>query len=66
MIIILNGSQEEVAEGANLADLVARVSNAPSGIAVAIDDEVVPRHSWDVTTLSEGARIEVLTAVQGG
>jgi sulfur carrier protein len=66
MIIILNGSQKEVAEGANLADLVAKLSSAPSGIAVAIDDEVVPRRSWDVTTLSEGACVEVLTAVQGG
>jgi sulfur carrier protein len=66
MIIILNGSQEEVAESVSLADLVARVSSASTGIAVALDDEVVPRRSWSATTLNDGARVEVLTAVQGG
>ena len=66
MIIIMNGFEHEVAPNTNLADLVAIVSTANSGIAVAVNDEVVPRHSWSATPLSSGARIEVLTAVQGG
>jgi sulfur carrier protein len=66
MIVILNGSREEITENANLADLVAKVSTATMGIAVALDDEVVPRGSWRTTPLVEGARVEVLTAVQGG
>ena len=66
MIVIMNGFEHEVAPNANLADLVAKVSSADSGIAVAVNDEVVPRHSWSVTPLRSGARIEVLTAVQGG
>jgi hypothetical protein len=39
MIVILNGSREEITENANLADLVAKVSTATMGIAVALDDE---------------------------
>lgn len=66
MIVILNGTEEEVSESANLAELVAKVSSAPSGIAVALNEEVVPRRSWSATALNAGARIEVLTAVQGG
>ena len=66
MIVIMNGFEHEVAPNTNLADLVAIVSTANSGIAVAVNDEVVPRHSWSATPLSSGARIEVLTAVQGG
>ena len=66
MIVIINGSEHEVAESANLAELVAVVSNAPSGIAVALNEEVVPRHDWSSTVLRAGVRIEVLTAVQGG
>jgi sulfur carrier protein len=66
MIVIMNGFEHEVAPKANLADLVAKVSGAETGIAVAVNDEVVPRHSWSTTPLTAGARIEVLTAVQGG
>jgi len=66
MIVILNGLEHEVVPNTNLADLVAKVSSAETGIAVAVNDEVVPRHSWSVTPLSAGARVEVLTAVQGG
>ena len=36
------------------------------GIAVAVDGEVVPRAQWDETTISDGQRIEVVQAVQGG
>ncbi|OLT17457.1 thiamine biosynthesis protein ThiS [Pseudonocardia sp. CNS-139] len=40
---------------------------APStGVAVAVDGEVVPRAGWPDAVLAEGARVEVLTAVQGG
>ena len=34
-------------------------------IAVAVDWEVLPRSSWH-TELNGGARVEVVTAVQGG
>jgi sulfur carrier protein len=33
---------------------------------VAVDREVVPRGSWDSTALAEGAKVEVVHAVQGG
>ena len=36
------------------------------GVAVAVDAEVVPRGEWETTQLDEGARVEVLRAVQGG
>jgi sulfur carrier protein len=31
-----------------------------------VDGEVVPRAAWSGHALAEGARIEILTAVQGG
>lgn len=39
---------------------------APSGVAAALNETVVPRAQWPATPLSEGDRVEVLTAVQGG
>ena len=36
------------------------------GVAVAVDAEVVPRSEWARRRLDDGARVEVLTAMQGG
>ena len=35
-------------------------------MAIAVDAEVVPRGEWDTTELDEGARVEILRAIQGG
>ena len=40
--------------------------DARRGMAVAVDAEVVPRSAWSTTQVSDGARIEIVTAVQGG
>lgn len=66
--LVLNGEHVELDDGATATDAVA-ASGAPEpfqGIAVAVDGEVVPRGAWDATELHDGARIEVLQAVQGG
>ena len=36
------------------------------GVAVAVDGEVVPRAIWETFALGADARVEVLTAMQGG
>jgi sulfur carrier protein len=36
------------------------------GMAVAVDAEVVPRSEWSTTRVADGARVEIVTAVQGG
>jgi sulfur carrier protein len=45
---------------------VAGLTAHPSGVAVALNDSVVPRAEWPRTALDDGDRVEVLTAVQGG
>jgi sulfur carrier protein len=42
------------------------VDGAPRGVAVALDDAVVPRSAWGTTNVRPGDRVEVVTAVQGG
>ena len=66
MIVTLNGERREVPEHATVANLVEQLSAPPSGVAVAIDGEVVPRGEWAATTLPDGARVEVVAAIQGG
>jgi len=45
---------------------VGTLTAAPSGVAAALNETVVPRTQWSATALSDGDRVEVLTAVQGG
>jgi sulfur carrier protein len=66
MNISVNGERQEVAPGTALDTLVRSLTTAPSGVAAALNETVVPRAQWSATSLSEGDRVEVLTAVQGG
>lgn len=66
MTILLNGETTALRDGAQLADAVATLTAASTGIAVAVDGEVVPRSQWTSTPLADGAVVEVVTAVQGG
>ena len=66
MQVWINGMPRELEAGARVVDAVAVLAAPMSGVAVAVDGEVVPRASWSDTELVEGARVEVLTAVQGG
>jgi sulfur carrier protein len=67
-VIVLNGEVSDVCAGETVAAVLTRLDLSPAarGVAVAVDGEVVPRAEWDSFTLGEHARIEVLTAMQGG
>jgi sulfur carrier protein len=68
MRVVLNGAERVLADDAKVDDAVAASGASPagSGIAVAVDGEVIPRGQWSATTLRDGQAIEVLQAVQGG
>jgi sulfur carrier protein len=68
MKVFLNGRQRDLPDGASVAELVKLLTDAPGGrgIAVAVGGEVVPRGQWDGRTLGEGAKVEIVGAVQGG
>ncbi|MEV7723768.1 sulfur carrier protein ThiS [Streptomyces sp. NPDC087917] len=66
MTISVNGEPREIAAGTTLDAVVASLSAAPSGVAAALNETVVPRGQWSRTPVGEGDRVEVLTAVQGG
>lgn len=69
-MIVLNGQpREDVAGGLTVTEVVRHVAGVDPGgrgVAVAVDAEVVPRGAWNTTVIAEGARVEVLGAVQGG
>ena len=68
MKVVLNGSEAELTDGATVQAAIEALDLPASGrgVAVAVDAEVVPRTEWDTHELTEGARVEVLRAIQGG
>ncbi|PNG23134.1 sulfur carrier protein ThiS [Streptomyces cahuitamycinicus] len=66
MNISVNGEPRDVRPGTALDTVVRSLTASPSGVAAALNETVVPRTRWSATPLSEGDRVEVLTAVQGG
>jgi sulfur carrier protein len=65
MIVVVNAEKLEVDEQMTVAALLQSLGYPDRGIAVALDQAVLPRSDW-ATTLSDGARLQVVTAVQGG
>ncbi len=66
MVIWINGVAREVADDARLLDALGALGLPQVGVAVAVNGEVVPKLRWAEAALRDGARVEVLTAVQGG
>ena len=62
----LNGEPRELPEGATVAQAVAELTALGTGIAAAVNGDVIPRGSWAATLLRAGDQVEVVTAVQGG
>jgi sulfur carrier protein len=68
MTVVVNGETRDVAPGTTVQALLDAldVPGGARGVAVAVDAEVVPRGAWETTELDDGARVEVLRAIQGG
>ena len=65
MIIRVNAEPIEVDDQTTVAALLQSLGYPARGVAVAVDHVVLPRSAW-ATNLSDGAQLEVVTAVQGG
>lgn len=65
MNILVNDEPVEVDDATTVAALLTSLGYADRGVAVALNQEMLPRSGW-VRPLCDGARLEVVTAVQGG
>jgi len=68
MRVLVNGEATELRDGATVRHAVDALDlpAAARGVAVAVDAEVVPRGQWEAHALHDGARVEILRAIQGG
>ncbi|TNC10431.1 sulfur carrier protein ThiS [Methylobacterium terricola] len=70
MKILVNGEPRD--SGAATLDALWRAETAdldlpgPQGFAIALNGAVVRQRDWAATALSEGDRVEIVRAMQGG
>ncbi len=62
----VNGEPVELSDESSLARVVESHVSQTNGVAIAVNEEVIPRSKWATTALAEGDRIEILSARQGG
>jgi sulfur carrier protein len=67
MEITLNGAPR-ILTGASLMALLAgqEIDASKRGIAVAVNDEIVPRAAWPTITLKRGDVVEIVRPHSGG
>jgi sulfur carrier protein len=67
MDIRLNGEPHRL-NGPNLTDLLAaqQIDPAKPGVAVAINDAIVPRGAWQSAVLKDGDAVEIVRPHSGG
>ena len=66
MQLTVNGNALEVADGATIEALLGSLDVRRDGIAVALNDDVVPRAEHSTRALHAGDRLEIIVAVAGG
>ncbi len=66
--ITFNGTPLTIETDSTVEEVLQTAGIEPTkgGIAVAVDDAVVPRSLWGKTPVAVGAKVEVITAFQGG
>lgn len=65
MKVTINSKETETT-ATNVAQLAAELTLPEKGIAVAIDNKLVPRTEWSDTAITSGANIVIIKAFCGG
>ena len=67
MVYYVNNVPQEVAAPCTIIEALTRLEmTSPRGVAVAVNDAVVPRAEWPARQLREADRVTVIRATQGG
>ena len=66
MKILLNNKEISLSQGSTLQDLLLQENIALINVAIALNNTLVLRDKWAVTTLNEGDNVVAITAAYGG
>ena len=66
MKVMINGEDTEITEGKTVSDLLEDLQIGRDRVAVEIGLEIVPKARYEIHTLLEGDKIEIVQFVGGG
>lgn len=66
MSLTVNGESYDLPEPATVATLLARLGIASARVAVEVNEDVVPRGTYETHALVAGDRVEIVHFVGGG
>ena len=66
MKISVNNKETEIANGGTLTDLAAQLELPAQGVAIAVNNKMVPRTQWNDTILNENDSLVIIKAACGG
>ncbi|MCF8361653.1 MAG: sulfur carrier protein ThiS [Prolixibacteraceae bacterium] len=67
MEVFVNDQKQTVEDNCNLTQLFNHLEvETPGGIAVAVNNSVLPRASWNKQRLKNGDNVLIIKATQGG
>jgi sulfur carrier protein len=67
MMIYINEQAHPFSENKTLSDVLDELNiDALKGMAVAINNNVVPREKWDVLKINDNDKLLIIKAAQGG
>lgn len=67
MEITLNDKKQTVSENISLNEIViSQLGDKQKGVAVAVNDSVIPRSNWETHTIKNNDTILIIKATQGG
>lgn len=64
--VVVNGRLQDLAAGTTLSALLAELKVPSKGVAVEVNEQIVPRASHESWQLNSGDRVEVVSFVGGG
>lgn len=66
MHLTVNGEPHDLPEPVTVAGLLARLGITAARVAVEVNEDVVPRGTYDARRLAAGDRVEIVHFVGGG
>lgn len=65
MKVLVNNKETEL-NGSTVADLVRKLALPEKGVAIALQNRIVPRTQWEQQPLQEGDSLVIIKAACGG
>ena len=66
MKLFFNGEELTVSDDISLSQFIKDRGLSPDGTACAVDEQIIPKATWDKFKLEENMHLDVFTLVAGG